>query len=367
MNNDCCAPVNTGEQATCAGGYYPKRYGNDCFFHCCKAGAAPAVSSVDPSTCVQSHCTDDLHDCCAPTNIGEEATCAAGWVPQRYGDDCWFKCCKLRGVGEAVAPGDGTLIVDLNSSVSRLKKGGRRGLPRAAPALSEPLLWLAAAAAAPRRTPFRRSTITRAALPRRNADLTWMRYWTLAEGYLWARGQKDNQNNHASFYYGAFAVDLGGGNTRPGHPTRVTDDGGIAGTLGVRTIGGTFYGIGGEAFDDKILDAPGANPPYDDQHHDARDGIYLLPFGTVASALSGDWRDCCHGSWRQARAATPQSQPAAPPPPPLLALLFHRSLLSSLTVLAARRRPRAAHPDKQARGLPIVPREDLGQRGALRR
>ena len=44
--------------------------------------------------------------------------------------------------------------------------------------------------------------------------------------------------------------------------------------------------------------AAGANPPYDDNHKDERDGIYLLPFGTAAAALSGEWRQCCHGSWR---------------------------------------------------------------------
>ena len=64
-------------------------------------------------------------------------------------------------------------------------------------------------------------------------------------------------------------------------------------------VEGKFYGIGGEAFDDKIRDAVGAKPPYDDKHKDERDGIYLLPFGTVQSALSGDWKKCCHGSWRQ--------------------------------------------------------------------
>ena len=33
---------------------------------------------------------------------------------------------------------------------------------------------------------------------------------------------------------------------------RVVDDGGIAGTLGYRTVQGKFYGIGGEAFTEKI-------------------------------------------------------------------------------------------------------------------
>jgi len=124
-------------------------------------------------------------------------------------------------------------------------------------------------------------------------NLEWMRYWTLAEGHLWGRGQKDNRNNHASFYSGAIPFPR----YSPGAPKRVVDDGGIAGTLGVRMVQGHFFGIGGEAFADQIRDANGANPPYDSHHRDERDGIYLLPFGSAASALSGSWRGCCHGSW----------------------------------------------------------------------
>ena len=121
-----------------------------------------------------------------------------------------------------------------------------------------------------------------------------MRYWTLEEGYLWGRGQKDNANNHASFFSGAIPFKMS-----PGSPKRVLDDGGIAGTLGVRMLRGKLYGIGGEAFAPNIRDAAGANPPYDDKHKDERDGIYLLPFGTVQGALSGEWKKCCHGSWKQ--------------------------------------------------------------------
>ena len=90
---------------------------------------------------------------------------------------------------------------------------------------------------------------------------------------------------------------------------------------------GKFIGIGGEAFTASIRDATGANPPYDDRGKDARDGIYMLPFKTVShhvalpkydararqrvsthtraraaqveSALSGEWRECCHGSWKE--------------------------------------------------------------------
>ena len=119
-----------------------------------------------------------------------------------------------------------------------------------------------------------------------STSLRWMRYWTLAEGHLWGRGQKDNQNNHASFYSGAIPFTYS-----PGSPTHVCDDGGISGTMGYRMLAdGKFYGIGGEAFSDKILDAQGANPPYDSHHKDERDGIYLLPFGTVRDALGGGWK-----------------------------------------------------------------------------
>ena len=108
--------------------------------------------------------------------------------------------------------------------------------------------------------------------------LSWMRYWTLSEGYIWGRGQKNNRNDHATFFSGVVPYTMS-----PGNPTHVIDDGGVAGTLGVRMIGGKFYGIGGEAFAPDILDAAGAKPPYDDQHHDERDGIYMIPFGTVQS------------------------------------------------------------------------------------
>ena len=124
-------------------------------------------------------------------------------------------------------------------------------------------------------------------------SLSWMRYWTLEEGYLWGRGQKDNANNHASFFSGAIPFKMS-----PGSPKRVLDDGGIAGTLGVRMLRGKLYGIGGEAFAPNIRDAAGANPPYDDKHKDERDGMYMIPFGTVQRALSGEWRGCCHGRWR---------------------------------------------------------------------
>ena len=52
------------------------------------------------TSCVADHCTDVNDDCCAPLEFDEPATCAEGYTPRRTGKECFgfrdaaFVCCS---------------------------------------------------------------------------------------------------------------------------------------------------------------------------------------------------------------------------------------------------------------------------------
>ena len=118
---DCCAPSEVGEAATCQAGFFPIRLGVGCSgggrqdwedpiwsegaYVCCsgpEAGACPAGSFLD-----QTKCTSSGQDCCAPN--GEAATCQGGFFPIRLDTGCLdhsegaYVCCSEREAGACPA------------------------------------------------------------------------------------------------------------------------------------------------------------------------------------------------------------------------------------------------------------------------
>jgi len=84
VGNDCCAPLQLGEEATCTEGYVPIRLDSPCYdfgrgaYKCCEI----------PTSCDDRRCSSIGDDCCAPFAFNEQATCHDDFTPFRTGEKC---------------------------------------------------------------------------------------------------------------------------------------------------------------------------------------------------------------------------------------------------------------------------------------
>ena len=123
------------------------------------------------------------------------------------------------------------------------------------------------------------------------ADLA-LRYFTLIDGWLFGRSQpRGGWTQHTDFRSHAMRM------TRTPTTHMVLTDVAMAGTLGLAKIGGQLIAIGGEWF------RPPTDKLSDNMGHDERDGMYMVPFGSVTAAVEhswhSDWETCCHGTFRR--------------------------------------------------------------------
>ena len=78
-------------------------------FHCdgsawCQHGEKPAPCTdchavTTPASCNDQYCTSPGNDCCAPPELGEQATCSHGYTAERFDGPCFgwaigsYRCC----------------------------------------------------------------------------------------------------------------------------------------------------------------------------------------------------------------------------------------------------------------------------------
>ena len=206
------------------------------------------------SGCDTSACTSSGFTCCAAEY--QLRTCSGDLRAVNRFDDChgipdglyaccpivscWDECCILQAAGRLVnadaVVGEGVVVVDL----------------------------------------------TRAA--------NGIRYFTLVDGWLFGRSQpRGGHTDSTQFRSVALRVDQ----LTPA-PTVISNDIEMAANLGMAMIGGTLYGMGGQASGMLLRD---------DLGHDMRDGMYLLAFGSDEAAVShswhSEWSACCRGSFER--------------------------------------------------------------------